>query len=171
MKVTALMILLVGATIAGCANPPSRGHTEAPLPGMPSAQPTDSRPSGPEAQQVLALQQERQQLLSTLADFHERVRELESKLADREGKSIAKSYDDLLAIKEAELGDLRKTAAESGGVAAQRDAIAAEFAQARLRLAALEQQAVKKDQELASLRHSAHRAGAVSIERRLSAVI
>jgi chemotaxis protein MotB len=152
MKVTALMILLVGATIAGCANPPSRGHTEAPLPGMPSAQPTDSRPSGPEAQQVLALQQERQQLLSTLADFHERVRELESKLADREGKSIAKSYDDLLAIKEAELGDLRKTAAESGGVAAQRDAIAAEFAQARLRLAALEQQAVKKDQELASLR-------------------
>jgi chemotaxis protein MotB len=151
MKVTALMILLVGATIAGCANPPP-GHKEAPLPGMPSAQSTDSRPSSPEAQQVLALQQERQQLLSTLADFHERVRELESKLADREGKSIAKSYDDLLAIKEAELGDLRKTAAASGGVAAQRDAIAAELAQARLRLTALEQQAVKKDQELASLR-------------------
>lgn len=169
MKVTTLMILLVGAAIGGCANPASHGHTEAPLPNMPPAPPAASRPSTPEAQQLLALQQERQQLLSTLGDFHERVRELESKLADREGKPIAKSYDELLAIKEAELSDLRKAAAESGAVVAQRDAVAAELAQARQRLTALEQQAAKKDQELASLRGLAAAAADMETAKRRAA--
>jgi flagellar motor protein MotB len=169
MKVTTLMILLVGATIGGCANPASHGHNEAPLPNMPPAPPAASRVSSPEAQQLLALQQERQQLLSTLGDFHERVRELESKLADREGKPIAKSYDELLAIKEAELSDLRKAAAESGTVVAQRDAVAAELAQARQRLTALEQQAAKKDQELASLRGLAAAAADMETAKRRAA--
>jgi chemotaxis protein MotB len=168
MKLATLMILLVGATIAGCANPSSHGHNEAPLPHRPSA-PESRPPSSPEAQQLLALQQERQQLLSTLGDFHERVRELESKLADREGKPIAKSYDELLAIKEAELSELRKSAAESGAMAAQRDAVVAELAQARQRVTALEQQAAKKDQELASLRGRAAAAADMENAKRRAA--
>jgi flagellar motor protein MotB len=164
-----IMILLAGATIAGCANPASHGHTEAPLHGMALAHPAASRPSSPEAQQLLALQEERQQLLATLSDFHERVRDLESKLADRDGKPIAKSYDDLLAIKEAELRELRKAAAEGGTLAAQRDAVAAELGQARGRITALEQQAAKKDQELTSLRGLAAAAADTESVRRRAA--
>jgi flagellar motor protein MotB len=164
-----IMILLAGATLASCANPTSHGHPEAPLPAMASAPPAASRPSSPEARQLLALQEERQQLLATLDDFHERVRDLESKLADREGKPIAKSYDDLLAIKEAELRELRKAAAEGGTLAAQRDAVTAELVQARGRITALEQQAAKKDQELTSLRGRAAAAADMESARRRAA--
>ena len=169
MNRTMILILVAGATMAGCATPASHGHTEAPLPGMASAHPAASRPSSPEVQQLLALQAERQQLLGTLGDFHERVRDLESKLADREGKPVAKSYDELLAIKEAELHELRKAAAEGGTLGAQRDAVTAELVQARGRITALEQQAAKKDQELTSLRGLAVAAADMESARRRAA--
>jgi chemotaxis protein MotB len=149
MNAKTFLILLLGAATVGCATNASRGPNETALTGAPAA---GAQVSSAEAQQLLALQQERQQLLATLADFHERVRDLESKLADREGKPIAKSYDQLLAIKEAELSELRKAAVETGALVAQRDVAATQLAQAKQRLAALEQQAAQKDQELASLR-------------------
>lgn len=149
MNAKTFLVLVLGTAAVGCTTGASRGHNETAPTDAPVA---SAKVSSAEAQQLLALQQERQQLLATLADFHERVRDLESKLADREGKPIAKSYDELLAIKEAELSELRKAAAETGTLVAQRDVAAAQLAQARQRLAALEQQAAQKDQELASMR-------------------
>jgi chemotaxis protein MotB len=134
----------------------------------PASAPT-STPATHEAQQLSALQQEREQLLATLGDFHERVRDLESKLADRESKSITKSYDELLAIKEVELSELRKTSAESGTLAAQRDLAVGELAQARHRLSQLEQQAAGKDKELASLRGIAAAAADLDVTKRRAA--
>ncbi|HEX2056349.1 MAG TPA: hypothetical protein VHF07_07635, partial [Nitrospiraceae bacterium] len=169
MNFKAIMILLTGAAFAGCAGSTGHGHNESLPHGMASAQAAASRPSSAEAQQLLALQQERVQLLATLGDFHERVRDLESKLADREGKPIAKSYDELLAVKEAELGELRKIALESGAVVAQRDALSAELAQAKQRLTALEQQVAKKEQEVASLRGLAAAAAEMESAKRRAA--
>lgn len=152
MNAKTCLILLLATAAAGCTIPASRGHDEIAGRGMSTALDPASPPSTAESQQLQALQQERQQLLATLHDFHERVRELESKLADREGKSIAKSYDELLRIKEAELSELRRAAAESGTLVAQRDAATGELGQLRQRLGALEQQVARKDHELASLR-------------------
>ncbi|MGH7256765.1 MAG: OmpA family protein [Nitrospiraceae bacterium] len=135
MKATLRMILVLGLTAGGCATPPL-------------APPRQS----PAEAQVVALQQERQQLLTTLGEFHDRIRDLESKLADREGRPVAQSYDQLLAIKEAELSELRKTSAESGKLSAQLNTAATDLNQARLRVSALEQQVTKKDQELASMK-------------------
>jgi chemotaxis protein MotB len=148
MKIKPFLILLLGAAAAGCAVPASRAPHENGFTSGLSAVPSSS----PEARQLLALQQERQQLLATLGEFHDRIRELESKLADREGKPIAKSYDELLAIKEAELRELRKASAEHTAVVAQRDAAAAELAQAKQRLGVLDQQLARKEQELAAVR-------------------
>ena len=153
MKTNPFLILLLGAAAAGCAVPASRApHENGFTSGLSAAPSSSSQPSSPEARQLLALQQERQQLLATLGEFHDRIRELESKLADREGKPIAKSYDELLAIKEAELRELRKASAEHTAVAAQRDAAAAELAQAKQRLGVLDQQLARKEQELAAVR-------------------
>jgi flagellar motor protein MotB len=163
-----ILIFLLGAIVSGCSGPASHGHSEPSVRSMASAS-TPAPPSSPEAQQLQALLQERQQLMATLGDFHERVRQLESKLADRDGKPIAKSYDELLAIKEAELDELRKAARESGLVVAQRDAAVAELAEAKQRLAALEQQGSKKDQELASLRGVAATAAEVESAQRRTA--
>ena len=163
-----ILILLLGAIVFGCSGPASHGHNETSVRSMASAS-LPAPPSSPEAQQLQALLQERQQLLATLGDFHERVRQLESKLADRDGKPVAKSYDELLAIKEAELDELRKAARESGLVVAQRDAAVGELAQAKQRLVALEQQGVRKDQELASLRGVAAAAAEVETAKRRAA--
>ncbi|MGD9725758.1 MAG: OmpA family protein [Nitrospiraceae bacterium] len=153
MKTNPFLVLLLGAVAVGCAAPAPRSPHENGSTGGPSAaSPQNSQPSSADALQVVALQQERQQLLATLDEFHERIRDLESRLADREGKPIAKSYDELLAIKEAEVQELRQTSAEHVAVVAQRDAAAAELTQAKQRLSALDQQLVKKEQELASLR-------------------
>jgi flagellar motor protein MotB len=153
MKTNPFLVLLLGAVAVGCAVPTPRApHENGPTGGPSAASPQNSQPSSADALQVVALQQERQQLLATLDAFHERIRDLESRLADREGKPIAKSYDELLAIKEAEVQELRQTSAEHVAVVAQRDAAAAELTQAKQRLSALDQQLVKKDQELASLR-------------------
>ena len=135
MKTAMHMLLILGLTAGGCAT-----HVPAP-----------PRQSPAEAQ-VVALQQERQQLLTTLGEFHDRIRDLESKLADREGRPVAQSYDQLLAIKEAELSELRKTSAESEKLSAQLNTAVTDLNQTRLRFSALEQQAMKKDQELASMK-------------------
>jgi len=166
MNAKTFLILLLGTATAGCATDASRGHDEAALTGRPAA---GAQVSSVEAQQLIALQQERQQLLATLADYHERVRDLESKLADREGKPITKSYDELLAIKEAELSELRKTAAESGTLAVQRDVAAGELAQVKQRLVALEQQLAGKDQELLSFRGVAAKAADLDATKRRAA--
>ena len=122
MKTNPFLILLFGAAVVGCAIPISRVSHESGSTGGPSAVSLpNSQPPSAEALQILALQQERQQLLATLGEFHERIRDLESKLADREGKPIAKSYDELLAIKEAELQELRKASAGHAAVAAQQN--------------------------------------------------
>ena len=134
MKTALHMLLVLGLTAGGCAT-----HVPAP-----------QRQSPAEAQ-VVALQQERQQLLTTLGEFHDRIRDLESKLADREGRPVAQSYDQLLAIKEAELSELRKTSAESEKLSAELNTAVTDLNQTRLRFSALEQQAMKKDQELASM--------------------
>jgi chemotaxis protein MotB len=156
MKTNPFLILLLGAAAVGCAMPTSRAPHEngstGDVGGPPAASVQNAQPSSADARQLLALQQERQQLLATLSEFHERIRELESKLADREGKPIGKSYDELLTIKEAELRDLRKASAEHATVAAQRDAAAAELTQAKQRLGTLDQQLTKREQELAALR-------------------
>lgn len=129
------LLLVLGLMAGGCT-------TTAPAP---LRQPTAEV-------QIAALQQERQQLLATLGEFHDRNRDLESKLADREGKPVAQSYDQLLAIKEAELSELRKTSGESDRVAAQLHSTTSDLNQAKLRIAALEQLLSKKDQDLASLK-------------------
>jgi chemotaxis protein MotB len=129
------MLLVLGLMAAGCA-------TQTPVPPRQS----------PAEAQVVALQQERQQLLATLGEFHDRIRDLESTLADREGRPVAQSYDQLLAIKEAELSELRKTSAESEKLSAQFNTAASDLNQARLRVSALEQQVAKKDQQLASMK-------------------
>ena len=134
MKTALHMLLVLGLTAGGCAT-----HVPAP-----------QRQSPAEAQ-VVALQQERQQLLTTLGEFHDRIRDLESKLADREGRPVAQSYDQLLAIKEAELSELRKTSAESEKLSAQLNTAVTDLNQTRLRLSVLEQEAMKRDQELASM--------------------
>lgn len=135
MKATIHALLVLGLTGGGCATP-----SDAP-----------PRQSTMEAQ-VVDLQQERQQLLTTLGEFHDRIRDLESKLADREGRPAAQSYAPLLAIKEAELNELRKTTAESKKLSAQLDTTASDLNQAKLRVSALEQQVTKKDQGLGALK-------------------
>jgi flagellar motor protein MotB len=156
MKTNQFLILLLGAAAVGCAMLTSRAPHEngstGDSGGPPAASVQNAQPSSADARQLLALQQERQQLLATLSEFHERIRELESKLADREGKPIGKSYDELLTIKEAELRDLRKASAEHATVAAQRDAATAELTQVKQRLGTLDQQLTKREQELAALR-------------------
>ncbi len=135
MKTTLRLLLVLGLTANGCA-------TRVPPPPRQS----------PAEAQVVALQQERQQLLTTLGEFHERIGDLESKLADREEKPVAQSYDQLLAVKEAELSELRKTSAESEKLSAQLNTAVTDLNQTRLRVSALEQQNMKKDQELASMK-------------------
>ena len=135
MKATLHALLVLGLSGGGCATP--------------SVAPP--RQSTAEVQ-VVALQQERQQLLTTLGEFHDRIRDLESKLADREGRPVAQSYDQLLAIKEAELSELRKTSAESNKLSAQLNTTGSDLNQARLRVSTLEQQVTKKDQELGALK-------------------
>ncbi|HET9866036.1 MAG TPA: hypothetical protein VFQ06_01995, partial [Nitrospira sp.] len=146
MMLQTFLTVVLGGIMAGCAatSSPTMNDSSQTATGEATALSTAEA-------QVLALQEERQQLLATLGQFHERIRDLESKLADRDGKAIAKSYDELLAIKEAELAELRKSSAEHRAVAAQRDAVVTDLAQAKRRIEFLEQQTAKKDQELLSI--------------------
>ncbi|MBA2485224.1 MAG: OmpA family protein [Nitrospira sp.] len=116
----------------------------------PRVQPIASSPSPAEAK-LLALQQERGQLLATLGEFHDRIRDLESKLGDRESRPAAASFDQLLTAKEAELADLRKLGPERDRLTGQLAVTTNEFHQARQRIAALEQQLASREKDLAAL--------------------
>ena len=89
---------------------------------------------------LLALQQEREQLLTTLGEFHDRIRDLESKLGDRQNQPSAASYDQLLSAKDAELAELRRSGSERDKLAGQLTTATNELLQARQRISTLEQQ-------------------------------
>ncbi|MDP9132495.1 MAG: hypothetical protein M3M98_05100, partial [Nitrospirota bacterium] len=90
-------------------------------------------------------------MLATLGEFHDRIRDLESKLGDRESRPAAASYDQLLSAKEAELADLRKLGPERDRLTGQLAVTTNEFHQARQRIAALEQQLASREKDLAAL--------------------
>ncbi|MCC2640603.1 MAG: putative outer membrane protein OmpA/MotB family [Nitrospira sp.] len=137
MRQAARTLIILSSIAAGCAT-------------APRVQPVISTPS-PAETKLLALQQEREQLLVTLGEFHDRVSHLESKLADRESQPVAASYDQLLSIKEAELTDLRKLAPERDQLRGQLAAASSELHQSRQRIAALELQFASREKDLAAL--------------------
>lgn len=100
---------------------------------------------------LLALQQEREQLLTTLGEFHDRIRDLESKLGDRQNQAAAASYDQLLNAKDAELADLRKSGSERDKLAGQLTTANNELLLARQRIGTLEQQLATREKDLAAL--------------------
>ncbi len=100
---------------------------------------------------LLALQQEREQLLTTLGEFHDRIRDLESKLADRQNQPAAASYDQLLSAKDAELAELRKSGSERDKLAGQLTTATNELLLARQRIGALEQQLATREKDLVAL--------------------
>ncbi len=116
----------------------------------PRAQLVASHPAAADAK-VLALQQEREQLLATLGEFHDRIRDLESKLGDRQNQPAAASYDQLLSAKDAELAELRRLAPERDKMTGQLTTATNELLQARQRIATLEQQLATREKDLAAL--------------------
>ena len=78
MKPRTLLIFILGAAAIGCSSHPLGSQSPVNSSGNASSASASPSAASPEAQQVLALQQERQQLLATLGEFHERIRELES---------------------------------------------------------------------------------------------
>lgn len=113
-------------------------------------QPIASSPATVEPK-LLALQQEREQLLTTLGEFHDRIRDLESKLGDRQSQPATASYDQLLSAKEAELVELRRSASERDRLTGQLTTATNELIQARQRIGTLEQQLATRDKDLATL--------------------
>jgi chemotaxis protein MotB len=138
MRRAAWTLIFLSSLAAGCE---SVSRIQPPVASSPS----------PAETKLLALQQEREQLLITLGEFHDRIRNLESKLADRENQPVAASYDQLLSIKEAELTDLRKLAPERDKLTGQLVAATSELHQSRQRIAALEQQFASREKDLAAL--------------------
>ncbi len=100
---------------------------------------------------LLALQQEREQLLTTLGEFHDRIRDLESKLGDRQNQPAAASYDQLLGAKDAELAELRRLTPERDKIVSQLTLANNELLQARQRIGTLEQQLATREKDLAAL--------------------
>ena len=115
---------------------------------------------------LLALQQERSQLLATLGEFHDRIRDLESKLGDRQSPPVAASYEQLLSAKEAELADLRKLGPERDRLTGQVAVTTSELHQARQRLAALEQQSASREKDLTALQTHATVVAELELARR-----
>ena len=70
MRRAAPMLIVLAILVTGCETP-SQVH------------PVATNPSPAEVK-LLALQQERSQLLATLGEFHDHIRDLESKLGDRQ---------------------------------------------------------------------------------------
>jgi chemotaxis protein MotB len=115
---------------------------------------------------LLALQQEREQLLATLGEFHDRIRDLESQLGDRQSQPAAASYDQLLSAKEAELAELRRLGPERDRMAGQLAAATHELQQARQRIGTLEQQLATRDKDLAGLQTRSTAIADLEIARR-----
>lgn len=116
---------------------------------VPRPQPPVPAPAAGDAK-LLALQQEREQLLTTLGEFHDRIRDLESKLGDRQNQPAA-SYDQLLSAKDAELAELRRLTPDRDKLASQLAMANNELLQARQRIGTLEQQLAARDKDLAAL--------------------
>ncbi|MCW5797283.1 MAG: Flagellar motor rotation protein MotB [Nitrospira sp.] len=133
--VWALMVL--GALAPACETVPR------PQPLVPSPPAGDAK--------LLALQQEREQLLTTLGEFHDRIRDLESKLGDRQNQPAAASYDQLLNAKDAELAELRRLTPEHDKLVSQLAMANNELLQARQRIGSLEQQLATREKDLATL--------------------
>ena len=131
----------------------------------PRVQPIVSGPS-PAESKLLALQQERSQLLATLGEFHDRIRDLESKLGDGESRPAVASYEQLLNAKEAELADLRKLGPERDRLTGQVAVTTSELQQARQRIAALEQQSASREKDLAALQTHAAVVADLELARR-----
>ncbi|MEK6803144.1 MAG: OmpA family protein [Nitrospirota bacterium] len=148
--VWALMVL--SSLTAGCETAP---HVQA----------IASSPA-PVEPKLLALQQEREQLLTTLGEFHDRIRDLESKLGDRQSQPAAASYDQLLSAKEAELVELRRLAPERDRLTGQLTTAANELLQARQRIGSLEQQLATRDKDLAALQTRATAVADLEVARR-----
>ena len=152
MRRAAWTIILLSSLATGCET-------------TPRVQPVASSPSPAEAK-LLDLQQERGQLLATLGEFHDRIRDLESKLGDRESRPAAASYEQLLSAKEAELADLRKLGPERDRLTGQVAVTTSELHQARQRIAALEQQSASREKDLAALQTHATVVAELELTRR-----
>jgi chemotaxis protein MotB len=131
----------------------------------PRVQPVAGGPS-PAETKLLALQQERSQLLATLGEFHDRIRDLESRLGDHESRPAAASYEQLLNAKEAELADLRKLGPERDRLTGQVAVMTNELQQARQRITALEQQSASREKDLAALQTHAAVVADLELARR-----
>ncbi|MGC3973331.1 MAG: OmpA family protein [Nitrospira sp.] len=131
----ALMVL--GALASACETVPRPQPVAAPLPAA------DAK--------LVALQQEREQLLTTLGEFHDRIRDLESKLGDRQNQPAAASYDQLLNAKDAELAEMRRLTPERDKLTSQLAMANNELLQARQRIGTLEQQLATREKDLAAL--------------------
>ncbi|HVG02272.1 MAG TPA: OmpA family protein, partial [Nitrospira sp.] len=106
------------------------------------------------------------QLLATLGEFHDRIRDLESKLGDRESRPAAASYEQLLNAKEAELLDLRKLGPERDRLTGQLAIATSDLQQARQRIAALEQQFASREKDFSALQAHAAVVGDLEQARR-----
>lgn len=115
---------------------------------------------------LLALQQEREQLLATLGEFHDRIRDLESRLGDRQSEPAAASYDQLLSAKEAELVELRRLGPEREKLTGQLAATTHELGQARQRIGTLEQQLASRDKDLIALQSRSTAVAELEVARR-----
>ncbi len=148
--VWALMVL--GALASACETAP-RPQALAPTPPAGDAK-------------VLALQQEREQLLMTLGEFHDRIRDLESKLGDRQNQPAAASYDQLLNAKDAELAELRRLTPERDKFASQLAMANNELLQAKQRIGTLEQQLATREKDLAALQTRSAAVSDLEVARR-----
>lgn len=148
--VWALMVL--GALVPACETVPR------PQPVVPAAVTGEAT--------VLALQQEREQLLTTLGEFHDRIRDLESKLGDRQNQPAAASYDQLLNAKDAELAELRRLTPERDTLISQLTMANNELLQARQRIGTLEQQLATRDRDLAALQSRSTSISDLEVARR-----
>lgn len=147
--VWALMVL--GALVPACET-------------MPRPQPLAPPPAGDA--KLVALQQEREQLLTTLGEFHDRIRDLESKLGDRQNQPAAASYDQLLNAKDAELAELRRLAPERDKLTSQFALVNNELLQARQRIGSLEQQLAAREKELVTLQTRSTAVSDLEVARR-----
>lgn len=148
--VWALMVL--GALVPACET-------------VPRPQPVAPAPPGGDAK-LLALQQEREQLLTTLGEFHDRIRDLESKLGDRQNQPATASYDQLLNAKDAELAELRRLTPERDKLVSQFTMANNELLQARQRIGTLEQQLATREKDLAALQGRSTAVSDLEVARR-----
>lgn len=139
MKRAVWALLVLSSHMTGCES-------------VPQPQPSPPVASSGEAK-LVALQQEREQLLTTLGEFHDKIRDLESRLGDRQTQPASASYDQLLGAKEAELADLRRLAPERDRLSSQLTITTNELLQARQRISGLEQELAARDQSLAALQN------------------